>query len=325
MLRYQTNLPKLPVPVLSETLQKYLKSVHPIVSAEEYKRTEQAVKDFEAPGGLGQQLQQRLVARAQDPSVVNWMEEWWNDQAYMGYRDPVVVYVSYFFAYKDDKFRKIPAERAAAITTAALEFKKAVVEKTLEPEFAKGEPLCMDSYKYMFNNCRIANKPSDLAVIYDPFKNTHIIVIRKNKFYIVDTVHHGVQLSTKELQHQFEKIIDQAGDIKGIPVGVLTSDNRDKWVDVSIYIHVYNYHFNSLYYYYQNRELLLAANPRNKQILEKIETSSFVVCLDDLAPTTRDELCRASWHGDGRNRYFDKPLQFIVYENGRAGFMGEVM
>ncbi|KAI8080925.1 acyltransferase ChoActase/COT/CPT [Thamnidium elegans] len=303
MLRYQTNLPKLPVPALSETLQKYLKSVHPLLSPEEYKRTEQIVKDFEAPGGLGQQLQQRLVARAQDPSVVNWMEEWWNDQAYMGYRDPVVVYVSYFFAYKDDKFRKIPAERAAAITTAALEFKKAVVEKTLEPEFAKGEPMCMDSYKYMFNNCRIANKPSDLAMIYDPFKNTHIVVIRKNKFYIVDTVHNGVQLSTKELQHQFERIIDQAGDIKGIPVGVLTSDNRDKWTD--------------------NRELLLAANPINKQILEKIETSSFVVCLDDLAPTTRDELCRASWHGDGRNRYFDKPLQFIVYENGRAGFMGE--
>ncbi|GAA5797144.1 acyltransferase ChoActase/COT/CPT [Helicostylum pulchrum] len=303
MLRYQTNLPKLPVPALSETLQKYLKSVHAVVSPEEYKRTEQAVKDFEAPGGLGQQLQQRLVARAQDPSVVNWMEEWWNDQAYMGYRDPVVVYVSYFFAYKDDKFRKIPAERAAAITTAALEFKKSVVEKTLEPEFAKGEPMCMDSYKYMFNNCRVANKPSDLAVIHDPFKNTHIIVIRKNKFYIVDTVHKGVQLSTKELQHQFERIIDQAGDIKGIPVGVLTSDNRDKWVD--------------------NRELLLAANPLNKQILEKIETSSFVVCLDDLAPSTRDELCRASWHGDGRNRYFDKPLQFIVYENGRAGFMGE--
>lgn len=58
--------------------------------------------------------------------------------------------------------------------------------------------------------------------------------------------------------------------------------------------------------------------------MEKIETSSFVVCLDDLEPKTRDELCRASWHGDGQNRYFDKPLQFIVYNNGRAAFMGEV-
>lgn len=233
MLRYQKNLPKLPVPALSETLQKYLKSVHPLLSEEEYKRTEQAVKDFEAPGGLGQELQKRLVARAQNPEIVNWMEEWWNDQAYMGYRDPVVVYVSYFFAYKDDKFRKIPAQRAAAITTAALEFKKLVVENKLEPEYAKGEPLCMDSYKYMFNNCRIAKKPSDLAASYDPFKNTHIIAIRKNKFYFVDTVYNGVQLNTKELEQQFQSVIDQAGNIKGLPIGVLTAENRDTWTDVS--------------------------------------------------------------------------------------------
>ncbi|KAI9478378.1 MAG: acyltransferase ChoActase/COT/CPT [Benjaminiella poitrasii] len=303
MLRYQKNLPKLPVPQLSQTLQKYLKSVHPLLTAEEYKRTEQAVKDFEAPGGLGQELQRRLVARAKDPNMVNWMEEWWLDQAYMGYRDPVVIYVSYFFAYKDDKLRRLPAKRAAAITTAALEFKQQVVQCQLEPEYAKGEPICMDSYKYMFNNCRIAKKPSDLAASFDPFKNTHIIAIRKNKFFVVETVQNGVQLNTNELELQFQKVIDQAGQLKGIPVGVLTAWNRDKWTDA--------------------RDALLAANPINKQVIEKIETASFVVCLDDLAPKTRDELCRACWHGDGRNRYFDKPLQFIVFENGKAGFMGE--
>jgi carnitine O-acetyltransferase len=233
MLRYQSNLPKLPVPDLNETLQKYLNSVRPLVSDEEFKRTMQAAKEFAAPGGLGQELQKRLLARANDPSIVNWMEEWWNDQAYMGYRDPVVVYVSYFFAYKDDKHRKLPAQRAAAITTAALEFKKLVVENKLEPEYAKGEPLCMDSYKYMFNNCRVANKPSDIATIFDPVKNTHIVAIRKNKFYFVDTVHNGVQLNTKELEQQFQRVIDQAGSIKGLPIGAMTTENRDKWTDVS--------------------------------------------------------------------------------------------
>ncbi|CAO3699752.1 unnamed protein product [Rhizopus microsporus] len=221
----------------------------------------------------------------------------------MGYRDPVVVYVSYFFAYKDDKLRRVPAQRAAAITTAALEFKKLIITKTLEPEYAKGEPMCMDSYKYMFNNCRIAHKPSDLKATFDPIKNTHIIAIRKNKFYFIDTVYNGQQLSTKEFEQQFQRVIDDAGDIKGIPVGVLTSENRDKWCDY--------------------RDDLLAANPNNKKIMEKIESASFVVCLDDLTPFTRDELVRACWHGDGRNRFFDKPLQFIVFDNGKAGFMGE--
>ncbi|CAO3688641.1 unnamed protein product [Rhizopus stolonifer] len=155
----------------------------------------------------------------------------------------------------------------------------------------------------MFNNCRIAHKPSDLKGTFDPLTNTHIIVIRKNNFYFVDTVHSGKQLSTKEFEQQFQRVINEAGDIKGIPIGVLTSENRDKWCDY--------------------RDELLAANPANKQILEKIESASFVVCLDDSTPFTRDELVRACWHGDGRNRYFDKPLQFIVFDNGKAGFMGE--
>ncbi|CAO3680871.1 unnamed protein product [Rhizopus microsporus] len=303
MLRYQKNLPKLPVPALSATLQKYLQSVRPLLSNAEFQRTEQAVKEFEAPGGLGQELQERLLAKANDPNVVNWMEDWWLDQAYMGYRDPVVIYVSYFFLYKDDKLRKSPAQRAAAIATAALEFKRQIAQKTLEPEYVKGEPLCMDSFKYMFNNCRIPKKPSDYEVTFDILNNNHVVVLRKNRFFVVDTIYNGKQLSTAELQHQFQKIIDQVGQSKGIPIGVLTSDNRDKWTDY--------------------RENLIAANPENRKVLEKIESSDFVICLDDSKPVTRDEGSRACWHGDGRNRFFDKPLQFIVFENGKAGFMGE--
>ena len=33
---------------------------------------------------------------------------------------------------------------------------------------------------------------------------------------------------------------------------------------------------------------------------------------------------RALWHGDGRNRYFDKSVQFVVFANGKAGMIGEV-
>lgn len=91
----------------------------------------------------------------------------------------------------------------------------------------------MDRYKYMFNNCRVPQKPSDVNTMYDPVKNTHIVVIRKNKFYIVDTVHNGRQLSTGELEYQFQRIIDAAGYSKGVPLGVLTADNRDNWTEVS--------------------------------------------------------------------------------------------
>ncbi|KAI8061163.1 acyltransferase ChoActase/COT/CPT [Gongronella butleri] len=301
MLRFQNNLPKLPVPALSATMQKYLQSVRPLLNDEDYQQTTKWAKEFES--GLGSQLQERLVARANDPSIVNWLEDWWLDQAYMGYRDPVPVYVSYFFYYKNDKLRKLPAQRAAAITTAALEFKQQVVSQSLEPEYAKGEPMCMDSYKYMFNNSRIPKKPSDYEATFDPSKHHHIIAVRKNKYYVIDTFHQGKQLSTSELQQQFERVIAQAGDNKGPAIGALTADNRDTWTEA--------------------RDLLLAAHPNNENALNKIETSSFVVCLDDAAPTFRDEAVRQCWHGDGRNRFFDKPLQFLVFDNGKAGFLGE--
>jgi carnitine O-acetyltransferase len=57
--------------------------------------------------------------------------------------------------------------------------------------------------------------------------------------------------------------------------------------------------------------------------LETIQSASFVVCLDDAAPVTLEERAHQYWHGDGQNRFFDKPLQYIVNDNGTSGFMGE--
>jgi len=71
------------------------------------------------------------------------------------------------------------------------------------------------------------------------------------------------------------------------------------------------------------RESLLAASPANLTALQTIESASFVVCLDDAAPITLEERAHQYWHGDGANRWFDKPLQFIVNDNGTSGFNGE--
>ncbi len=61
----------------------------------------------------------------------------------------------------------------------------------------------------------------------------------------------------------------------------------------------------------------------NAASLEAIEAASFLVCLDDASPITLEERAHQYWHGDGANRWYDKPLQFIVNDNGTSGFMGE--
>ncbi|KAJ5253633.1 hypothetical protein N7524_010813 [Penicillium chrysogenum] len=301
MLRFEDSLPRLPVPSLEETSRRYLKSVHAVVSESEYERTKKAVEEFIRPGGQGESLQKRLLARAADPKIKNWLAEWWNQAAYLAYRDPVIPYVSYFYSYRDDRERRNPAKRAAAITTAALDFKAKVDDGSLEPEYLRKEPQAMSSYQYMFNCCRIPADGADFPRKYPASENQHIVAVRKNQFFKVPLVVDGQQLNVSELEKQFERIYEIAQPAP--PVGVLTVADRDHWTAA--------------------RKTLVSLDPANELALQEIESAGFVVCLDDARPITLAERCSQYWHGDGSNRWFDKPLQFIVNDNGTAGFMGE--
>ena len=301
MFRFEDSLPRLPIPTLEETSKRYLKSVHPLLNKAEYTHTEQAVKDFIRPGGIGHELQKRLQARREDPKHKNWIYEWWNDAAYLSYRDPVIPYVSYFYSHRDDRRRRNPAKRAAAITTAALEFKKQVDQGILEPEYMKRLPISMESYQWMFNACRIPGKAVDYPVKYSHQDHKYIIVVRKNQFFKVVYEIGGQQLNASELEKQFSRIYKMAQ--RAPAVGALTVQNRDMW--------------------YSAREELLKAHPANAATLEAIQASAFLVCLDDASPITLEERAHQYWHGDGQNRWFDKPLAFIINDNGTSGFLGE--
>jgi len=49
----------------------------------------------------------------------------------------------------------------------------------------------------------------------------------------------------------------------------------------------------------------------------------FMLCLDELTPQGHTQAGRALWHGDGKNRWFDKSVQFIVFPDGTWGLNGE--
>ncbi|KAF9555322.1 acyltransferase ChoActase/COT/CPT [Agrocybe pediades] len=305
MLRYEASLPRLPVPALESTCAKYLETVQPLVTPEEYSKTKAAVSSF-LSSSLAAELQKRLKDRAAKPETLNWLSEWWNDVAYMAYRDPVVVYVSYFFVHMDDRLRRDPAKRAASLIKAMLPFRELVESGRLEPEKVRGAPLSMASYKWLFHSSRYPVKPSDTAEKFDPKTNNHIVVLRKNRFYVVPLANSaGVEFSAAEIEAQLQNIIAHAGSSPHpTPIGALTSDNRDLWADA--------------------REALLAASPsgKNAELLKKIEGAMIVLALDDTKPVTREDISWQTWVGNGRNRWYDKH-QLIVYDNGRSGFLGE--
>lgn len=301
MLRFEDSLPRLPVPTLEETSKRYLRSVHPLLNPSEFEKTKVAVQKFIQPGSIGQELQKRLQARCEDTKHKNWIYEWWNDTAYLSYRDPVVPYVSYFYSHRDDRRRRNPAKRAAALTSAVLEFKKQVDNCTLEPEYMRKMPISMESYQWMFNACRVPGRSTDYPSKYDHKEHKYIVVLRKNQFFKVMHEVGGQQLNASEFEKQFTRIYERAE--KSPAIGALSSENRDVW--------------------FSSRSALLSAHPSNAQTLLTIQASSFIVCLDDASPITLEERAHQYWHGDGCNRWFDKPLQFIINDNGTSGFMGE--
>lgn len=305
LFKYQNQLPKLPVPTLEETSQKYLGTVKPLLSPQQFESTTAIVEEFVRPGGQGEVLQKRLEAFAEGKD--NWLAEFWDDYAYMSYRDPVVPYVSYFFNHKDvnNAVGRNQLYKATLLAYYTTQFLVEVENETLEPEIIKGNPYCMNAFHYMFNNSRVPAAGSDITKLYPSAEHRYFLVALNNNFYKVYHHHkNGQPLSKAELYKQLLYLVNLVNPRvpRGEGVGALTSLNRDE------YLKTYN-------------EML--ASPVNAALFETIFASSFVICLDEDHPVTIEEKAQKCWHGDGQNRFFDKPLEFFVAKNGNSGFLGE--
>lgn len=76
----QDALPRLPVPELDATLVKLEKTLRPLArNPQELAAVQAKIQALGASGGFGRTLHERLVARAQDPDMINWLENFWDD------------------------------------------------------------------------------------------------------------------------------------------------------------------------------------------------------------------------------------------------------
>lgn len=70
-LAHQDGLPKLPVPPLRQTCERYLAMIEPLVSEEELDHTRELMAAFLSSGGVGERLQKGLERRAR--KTENWV------------------------------------------------------------------------------------------------------------------------------------------------------------------------------------------------------------------------------------------------------------
>ena len=298
--KFQAGLPRLPVPELSSTIIKYLKSIRPLVNDEDFKRA--CVAAFEsASSEQGRVLQERLIERATSNPDSSWLIDWWNDWCYLTDREPLVFFVSYFYSFKDlsgyvpkQSGFSVQASVAAALVHNALEFRHDLLSGILPPDFSAKNPQCMSQYAYLFNACRVPGSKADHYVTYEPLSNQHIVVLCRGHIYSLNVYgSNGNSIGVAPLQAAFQRILvdAQAQGENAHPIGMLTSDLRDRWAEA--------------------REQLIGGDGGvwNKARLEVIQSAILAVCLDkedysgagDEAASNR---ARAFWHGDGRNRFY---------------------
>ncbi|CAG9784470.1 unnamed protein product [Diatraea saccharalis] len=305
------NLPRLPVPKLSDTLEKYLRTVKPHLNEDEFSKTVKLVKNFET--GEGKRLQSLLEKRAQ--THLNWLEEWWLKTAYLGYRDPVVVFSSpgLVFPFRKFKTQLEQLQYAAKTILATLEYKALIDGDKLPVEMMGKSPLDMSQYKKVFGTCRVpADKIDRLS--YNDTK--YVTVIHNDHIFHVDLWGDDNQmLNEDQIVKQLKDVMEHSKSRTDTPVGILTSENRDVWAKA------YN---------------ILVKDNVNRENLADIEKSLAILCLD--APVglwncsnknAQQNLAGAQTiHGggsssNGGNRWFDKTIQFIVGADGVTGLTYE--
>ncbi|XP_072164689.1 choline O-acetyltransferase-like [Diadema setosum] len=315
-------LPTLPVPPLRQSMEKYFKSLRPLVTREQYARTHALIEEFLRAGGEGEFLQQQLLIIKE--TKVNWTYDWWLDDMYLKNRSALPINSNPGMVFPKQHFRD-EGQRlrfAAKLISGILDYKVVIDARALPVDRARhnkpGQPLCMEQYYRLFSSYRVPGLVKDelvspsCSVMPEP---EHIIVVCQNQFFVLDVIINFKRLSDQDLVSQLKRIVDAAKEVTDAPpLGLLTTADRPTWAG--------------------SRSRLIE-DSTNRDSLDMIERCIFVLCLDspmDYPPAevgkpidADDEpLAHHMLHGGGSsentgNRWFDKTMQFIIGTDGTCG------
>ncbi|XP_074400809.1 choline O-acetyltransferase [Zonotrichia albicollis] len=312
----EREVPKLPVPPLQQTLHMYLQCMKHLVPEEQFKKTKAIVEKFGIAGGLGESLQKMLEERSE--KTINWVFHYWLDDMYLNNRlalpvnsSPAIIFARQHFKDINDQLRF-----AANLISGVQDYKALLDTHALPTDFSRGQlsghPLCMKQYYGLFSSYRLPGPTKDTLVAQKSNvmpEPEHIIVACNNQFFVLDVVINFRRLSEGDLFTQLQKIAKMAENEEEMlpPIGLLTTDGRTEWAEA---------------------RMTLMKDSTNRDSLDMIERCICLVCLDsptgvELSNTNMalHMLHGGGYHKNGANRWYDKPMQFVV---GRDGLCGTV-
>nr|QNG40884.1 choline acetyltransferase [Hofstenia miamia] len=308
MLAMHEKVKCLPVRPLEETFDRYLVSVRQVLDKNDFTRLSDLITDMKKPDHPVNDLQKFLVHRSQ--SMDSWLADYWVEAAYLAYRSSVVINSNPGIAIKHKKF-KSEGERlkyASSITASIVHHFTHLYQRELKQEYLKEVPLCMEQYYKIFACCRQPASSVDKFNMFAFSQPRHISVLYKNHIFDVFVRDvDGSPYSPLDIFNQLRQVINEGDKHGNAPsVSLFTAANRD--VAFNLFDRLNAIHGNS-------------------EIIKQIQSSIFLLCLDDVSVDSEDLSAWASHalHGGGSsvsscNRWFDKTIQLFLTLNGLVGF-----
>lgn len=326
-LHFQPSLPRLPIPKLEQTCERYLAAQKPLLIDEAYRKTESNVKQF--LNTTGKTLQTQLIQHDRKNKHTSYISEPWFDM-YLRDRKPLPINYNPMLVFTAEKRTEYNSQlvRATNLVISSLRFYKSLKDNVLEPEvyhlnpkksdtdmfrticanvpsivswyaafLFKAYPLDMSQYPNLFGTTRIPETDKDR--IYRKPDTRHIVVQRNGNFYAINVLdENGYILEPIEILNAIKQILGDKKPPNAYPIGVLTSLERDKWATIRHHL----------------------VDDGNAASLKIIDTALFNLCLDDESVGEDPvKLTRQFLYGPGGNRWFDKSFSLIVARDGVAG------
>ncbi|KAI8593385.1 acyltransferase ChoActase/COT/CPT [Geranomyces variabilis] len=318
----QDTLPRLPIPPLKETADRYLRTLRPLLSESQYASSAAAVAEFvKENGGLGHVLQDRLrQVDAEEPN--SWLERWWLALAYHGWRESVMINSNWYMVLRDHpdgpkagepllkgQFSEHQVRRAAGMASNLLNYKDGIDREEFPIDKTRAGPLDMNQYRQIFGITRVPKPGCDINVGSHPCRSKHIVVLARDQVYKVDILDSktGDRVPVAAIEKQLAAVVKDVQQNKDTqaPIPLFTGLHRDRWAEI-------HKHLEDL-------------DPVNRESFETIETAIFAISLDDYSlPHTLEDLGKNTFHAmNGHNRWFDKSISVCIMADGRTGVNGE--
>ncbi|XP_059611448.1 carnitine O-palmitoyltransferase 2, mitochondrial [Phlebotomus argentipes] len=331
MLHFQRSLPRLPIPELGATCERYLAALRPLLTADQHSRTAKLAQEFQA--AEGRTLQERLKAQDAANQHTSYISEPWFDM-YLSDRAPLPVNYTPLLGMKHTSSPPAPVDiQLANILVTTARFMRALRAQMLSPEVFhmrpetansalyntvvrmtpqrfttyasyafKSFPLDMSQYQGLFSATRIPQLGKD-AIWRADKDPRHVLVLRRGNLYRLDIMDKdgnieapGVILS--RVKHLLAT--SQTQSEARAPLGIFTTQNRDTWAEL--------------------RSHLETLSENNKQLLRVVDSAIICVCLDDIdyAPDDVSKRVTDYLFSNAGNRWFDKSLSVILSKDSRC-------